>query len=42
LRKELASDELAVVDGKIALPRKPGFGVEVDVNVNALRCFEVR
>lgn len=40
LRKELVADELEIRDGKIALPRKPGLGVEVDRE--ALRRFEVR
>lgn len=30
LRKELVQDELKMVDGKIALPQKPGLGIEVD------------
>lgn len=39
LRKELVADELEIVDGRIALPRKPGLGIEVDMA--ALRKFEV-
>lgn len=30
LRKELVADELQIVDGKIALPEKPGLGIEVN------------
>jgi L-alanine-DL-glutamate epimerase-like enolase superfamily enzyme len=30
LRRDLTSDELEMVDGEIALPRKPGLGVDVD------------
>jgi L-alanine-DL-glutamate epimerase-like enolase superfamily enzyme len=40
LRKELVADELAIVEGKIPLPRKPGLGIEVDMK--ALRKFQVR
>jgi L-alanine-DL-glutamate epimerase-like enolase superfamily enzyme len=40
LRKELVADELEIKDGKIALPVKPGLGIEVDRD--ALRRFEVR
>ncbi len=40
LRKELVADELEIVNGKIALPRKPGLGIEVDRK--ALAKFEVR
>jgi L-alanine-DL-glutamate epimerase-like enolase superfamily enzyme len=39
LRKELITDELKIVNGQIALPRKPGLGIEV--NQEALRKFEV-
>lgn len=39
LRKELVADELEIVDGRIALPKKPGLGIEVDMA--ALRRFEV-
>jgi L-alanine-DL-glutamate epimerase-like enolase superfamily enzyme len=37
LRRELTSDELHIVDGKLALPEKPGLGIEV--NPDALRRF---
>jgi L-alanine-DL-glutamate epimerase-like enolase superfamily enzyme len=30
LRKDLTSDELRMVDGVIALPTRPGLGVEID------------
>ena len=39
LRKELVADELKIVNGQIPLPRKPGLGIEV--NMQALRKFEV-
>lgn len=39
LRKELVADELEIRDGKIALPDRPGLGIEVDRN--ALRRFKV-
>ncbi|HVR73920.1 MAG TPA: mandelate racemase/muconate lactonizing enzyme family protein [Planctomycetota bacterium] len=39
LRKELVADELEIVGGRIALPKKPGLGIEVDMD--ALRRFEV-
>ena len=39
LRKELVADELTIVNGQIPLPRKPGLGIEV--NMQALRKFEV-
>jgi L-alanine-DL-glutamate epimerase-like enolase superfamily enzyme len=39
LRQELVTDELEMVDGEIALPQKPGLGIEV--NLDALRRFEV-
>ena len=38
LRRELALDELALVDGLLALPRRPGLGVEL--NREALERFE--
>jgi L-alanine-DL-glutamate epimerase-like enolase superfamily enzyme len=37
LRRELTVDELRIVDGKLALPQKPGLGVEL--NPDALRTF---
>jgi L-alanine-DL-glutamate epimerase-like enolase superfamily enzyme len=37
LRRELTSDELRIVDGRIPLPEKPGLGVEI--NPDALRKF---
>jgi L-alanine-DL-glutamate epimerase-like enolase superfamily enzyme len=40
LRQELVADELEIVEGQIALPRKPGLGVEVDLK--ALRKFQVK
>ena len=39
LRQELVAEDLQIVDGYIALPDKPGLGVEVDMD--ALRRFEV-
>ena len=39
LRQELVSDELAMSNGQIALPEKPGLGVEL--NLDALRKFAV-
>ena len=30
LRRELVADELELVDGRLALPRKPGLGIELD------------
>jgi L-alanine-DL-glutamate epimerase-like enolase superfamily enzyme len=39
LRRELVADELEIRGGKIALPEKPGLGVEVDMQ--ALRRFKV-
>lgn len=39
LRQELVTDELELVDGEIALPQRPGLGIEV--NMDALRRFEV-
>ena len=39
LRKDLVDDELQIIDGVIPLPEKPGLGIEV--NMNALRAFEV-
>jgi len=30
LRRELVSDELEMVDGKIPLPQKPGLGIELN------------
>ncbi|MCH2583029.1 MAG: mandelate racemase/muconate lactonizing enzyme family protein, partial [Planctomycetes bacterium] len=38
LRKELVKDEIELVDGKLSIPRKPGLGIEVDMD--ALRSFE--
>jgi L-alanine-DL-glutamate epimerase-like enolase superfamily enzyme len=37
LRRELTVDELQIVDGKLALPEKPGLGIEL--NPDALRKF---
>lgn len=37
LRKELVRDELRIVDGKLALPEKPGLGVEL--NAKAIEKF---
>jgi len=39
LRAELVSEELPVVDGRIALPDKPGLGITV--NETALKAFKV-
>ena len=39
LRKELASTEMRIVDGRIARPTKPGLGVEL--NMDALRRYTV-
>jgi L-alanine-DL-glutamate epimerase-like enolase superfamily enzyme len=39
LRKELATTEMQIVDGKIARPRKPGLGVELDMD--ALKRYAV-
>lgn len=39
LRKELVQDELKMVDGRIALPTKPGLGVEL--NPDAVAKYEV-
>ena len=38
LRKELVKDEIRLIDGKLSIPRKPGLGIEVDMD--ALRSFE--
>jgi L-alanine-DL-glutamate epimerase-like enolase superfamily enzyme len=38
LRRELVVDELELVDGRLALPRKPGLGIEL--NRDALERFE--
>jgi len=38
LRRDLAADELELVDGTLALPRQPGLGVEL--NLDALERFE--
>lgn len=38
LRKELVKDEIQLIDGKLSIPRKPGLGIEVDMD--ALRSFE--
>jgi len=37
LRRELVSDDLELVDGQIALPHKPGLGIEL--NQDALERF---
>ena len=39
LRKELVEDELKMTDGEIALPQKPGLGIELDFD--ALRRYTV-
>lgn len=39
LRKDLTSDELRMVDGRIALPAKPGLGIEL--NREALERYEI-
>jgi L-alanine-DL-glutamate epimerase-like enolase superfamily enzyme len=39
LRKELVAEELEMVDGRIPLPKKPGLGVEL--NIDALRRLKV-
>ena len=39
LRRELVADELVLRDGKIALPRKPGLGIEL--NRDALERYRV-
>ena len=39
LRKELVDDELEITNGVIALPEKPGLGIEL--NVDALKRFKV-
>ena len=39
LRKELVADELTISGGRISLPKKPGLGIEV--NMEALRRFKV-
>jgi len=39
LRKELATTEMQIVDGQIARPRKPGLGIEL--NMDALRRYTV-
>jgi L-alanine-DL-glutamate epimerase-like enolase superfamily enzyme len=38
LRRELVFDELELADGLLALPQKPGLGIEL--NREALRRFE--
>ena len=37
LRQELVQDDLQLIDGKLAIPQKPGLGIEV--NVDALKRF---
>jgi len=39
LRRDLVADELRMTDGRIALPSKPGLGVEL--NMDAVRRYEV-
>lgn len=39
LRKELVQDELRIEDGRLAMPTKPGLGVEL--NQDAIKKFEV-
>jgi L-alanine-DL-glutamate epimerase-like enolase superfamily enzyme len=38
LRRELVDDELALVDGRLTLPQRPGLGIEL--NRQALERFE--
>ena len=38
LRRELVTDELELVDGRLALPERPGLGIEL--NREALERFE--
>jgi len=38
LRQELVQDDLQLVDGKLAIPQKPGLGIEV--NMDALKRFK--
>ena len=38
LRQELVQDDLKLVDGKLAIPQKPGLGIEV--NMDALKKFK--
>jgi L-alanine-DL-glutamate epimerase-like enolase superfamily enzyme len=38
LRRDLVTDELELVDGKLALPQRPGLGIEL--NADALERFE--
>jgi len=38
LRQELVKEDLQIVDGKVAVPNKPGLGVELDMD--ALQRFE--
>lgn len=38
LRRDLVSEELQIENGKLALPRKPGLGIEL--NLEALKAFE--
>jgi L-alanine-DL-glutamate epimerase-like enolase superfamily enzyme len=40
LRRDLVADELRMTDGRIALPAKPGLGVEL--NMDAVGRYEVR
>ena len=37
LRQELVQDDLQLIDGKLAIPKKPGLGIEV--NTDALKRF---
>ena len=37
LRQELVQDDLKLVDGKLAIPQKPGLGIEI--NTDALKRF---
>ena len=37
LRQELVQDDLQLIDGKLAIPKKPGLGIEV--NMDALKRF---
>lgn len=39
LRRDLVADELRMADGRIALPAKPGMGVEL--NTDAVGRYEV-
>jgi L-alanine-DL-glutamate epimerase-like enolase superfamily enzyme len=38
LRQELVQDELKLINGKLAIPQKPGLGIEI--NMDALKSFK--